>query len=124
MIRSKIHECRAAKEIAIEYEKCKVPDKHQINTKVYTFDFINNIQAVTVFVPVIKLISNFSKHLAVVKKKQCPAICWDYRAFGTPGAIRTRDTQFRKLVLYPTELRVHVIILLYNTQFLVYRSNN
>ena len=27
--------------------------------------------------------------------------------FGTPGAIRTHDLQYRKLTLYPAELRVH-----------------
>jgi hypothetical protein len=26
---------------------------------------------------------------------------------GTPGAIRTHDLQYRKLTLYPAELRVH-----------------
>lgn len=26
---------------------------------------------------------------------------------GVPGGIRTPDTKFRKLVLYPTELRAH-----------------
>ncbi len=36
--------------------------------------------------------------------KVCPKI---KALYGDPGAIRTRDTQIRNLVLYPAELRDH-----------------
>ncbi len=35
---------------------------------------------------------------------------------GMPGGNRTPDTKFRKLVLYPTELRAHNIIILFYIQ--------
>ena len=30
------------------------------------------------------------------------------RSYGVPGGIRTHDPQRRRLILYPTELRVHL----------------
>ena len=36
---------------------------------------------------------------------------------GAPGEIRTHDLQLRRLTLYPTELRVHVMQMLDNIQF-------
>ena len=33
---------------------------------------------------------------------------------GDPGKIRTSDTQFRKLLLYPPELRGHVLYVIVN----------
>ena len=38
-----------------------------------------------------------------------PLFCWEglNQCGGDPGKIRTSDTQFRKLLLYPPELRGH-----------------
>ena len=38
--------------------------------------------------------------------------------YGTPAATRTRDTQLRRLVLYPAELRAHIWILV-KTRFVI-----
>ena len=37
-----------------------------------------------------------------------PASSW-YYITGAPGTIRTCDPQYRKLMLYPAELRVHLV---------------
>ncbi len=37
--------------------------------------------------------------------------CIDHLNFGALGGIRTSDLQYRKLTLYPAELRAHMIIL-------------
>ena len=43
--------------------------------------------------------------------------------YGDPGKIRTSDTQFRKLLLYPPELRGHGKIFLKKPQCLEHRTH-
>ena len=37
---------------------------------------------------------------------------WIKYTFGAPGEIRTHDPRFRRPILYPAELRVHILLFL------------
>jgi hypothetical protein len=42
------------------------------------------------------------------ERELAAAVAWITELDGDPGKTRTSDTQFRKLLLYPPELRGHV----------------
>ena len=46
-------------------------------------------------------------------QKKTHQLCVYYSLFSDLGAIRTHDPQFRRLLLYPTELQGHINLVLY-----------